>query len=164
MSNNTMKTHVTTPSDCEVLITRTFDAPRSRIWAMWTQAEHLKHWWGPKGWTLPVCEVDFREGGTWFYCMQGPDDMTSCGLTDYVKIDEPHSIVMRDKFVDENGQEMEGMPVATSTVEFHEKDGKTTVINKTIYPTKADRDAVIEMGMAYGIDETFNRLEAYLAQ
>ena len=72
------KTQLTLPSDREIVVSRTFDAPRRLVWQAWTKAEHLTQWWGPKGWTLPVCEVDFRPGGTWFYCMQGPDGMLAC--------------------------------------------------------------------------------------
>jgi uncharacterized protein YndB with AHSA1/START domain len=73
------KTRVTLPSDREIVVSRTFNAPRELVWQMWTMSEHLVHWWGPTNWTLPVSEMDFRVGGTWFYCMQGPDGMKSCG-------------------------------------------------------------------------------------
>jgi uncharacterized protein YndB with AHSA1/START domain len=163
MTNNS-KTQVSLPSDREILITRTFDAPRVVVWQMWASAEHLRHWWGPDGWTLPVCELDFREGGDWFYCMQGPDGMQSCGVATYLEIDAPKRLVYEDAFADADGKPMEGMPVGYITLEFNEADGKTTVLNTVRYPTKADRDKVIEMGMEVGIDQTFNRLEAYLAR
>ena len=159
-----MKTQVTLPSDQEILITRTFDAPRELVWQMWTKAEHLQHWWGPEGWTLPVCEVDFRPGGTWLYCMQGPDGMQSCGKATYLEIEAPERIVYEDAFVDADGNVFEEMPVGHSLLKFVEEGGKTTVMNTVRYPTKTDRDKVIEMGMEAGIDQTFNRLEVYLAQ
>lgn len=158
------KTQLTLPSDQEIVITRTFAAPRDRVWQMWTKAEHLQQWWGPEGWTLPVCELDFRPGGTWFYCMQGPDGMQSCGKANYIEIEAPERIVYEDAFADAEGNLLEGMPVAHITLEFIAADNKTTVINTVRYPTKADRDKVIEMGMEAGIDQTLNRLEAYLVQ
>lgn len=158
------KTHVTLPSDREILITRTFDAPRAVVWEMWTKAEHLQQWWGPEQWTLPVCELDFRPGGTWFYCMESPDGMKSCGIATYLEIDAPARIVYEDAFADANGEKVADMPVGHITLEFVEKDGKTTVHDTVRYPTKADRDQVIEMGVEVGIDQTYNRLEAYLAQ
>ena len=159
-----MKTRLTLPSDREILITRTFDAPRELVWQMWTAAEHLQHWWGPEGWTLPVCEVDFRPGGTWFYCMQGPDGMRSCGKATYLEIDAPERIVYEDAFADADGNPLADMPVGHITLRFIDVGGKTAVNSTVRYPTKADRDKVIEMGMEVGIDQTFNRLEAYLAQ
>ncbi|MCB0014607.1 MAG: SRPBCC domain-containing protein, partial [Anaerolineales bacterium] len=90
--SETMKTQLTTPSEREMLVTRTFDAPRDLVWQMWTRAEHLKHWWGPDGWSLPICEIDFRPGGSWFYCMAGPDDMQSCGKATYLEIAAPERL------------------------------------------------------------------------
>ncbi len=164
MMNEKMKTKVTLPSDEEILITRTFAAPRDLVWQMWSTAEHLQQWFGPEGWSLPICELDFREGGSWFYCMSGPDEMRSCGKATYLAIEPPQRIVYQDLFTDSEGNPMEGMPVAHITLEFVEEGDKTTVLNTVRYPTKADRDAVIEMGMETGIDQTFDRLEAYLAQ
>ena len=158
------KTQVSLPSDQEILITRTFGAPRDLVWQMWTKAEHLQNWWGPTGWTLPICELDFRPGGNWFYCMQGPDGMQSCGKATYLEIDAPERIVYEDAFADSDGNPLEGMPLGHITLKFVEEGDKTTVINTVRYPTKADRDKVIEMGMEAGIDQTFNRLEAYLAK
>lgn len=158
------KTKLTLPSDREILITRTFDAPRELVWQMWTTAEHLQQWWGPDGWSLPVCELDFRPGGTWFYCMQGPDNMQSCGRATYLEIEAPERIVYEDAFADAEGNVVEEMPIGYNTLNFVESDGKTTVANTVRYPTQADRDRVIEMGMEAGVDQTLNRLEAYLAQ
>ena len=159
-----MGTQLTLPSDQEILITRTFDAPRELVWQMWTAAEHLRHWWGPEGWTLPVCELDFRPGGIWFYCMQGPDGLQSCGKATYLEIDAPERIVYEDAFADADGNILEEMPLGHITIKFAEAGGKTTVTSTVRYPTKADRDRVIEMGMEAGFDQTMNRLEAYLAR
>jgi len=155
------KTQITMPTDREIVVTRIFDAPRELVWEMWTEAKHLKHWWGPKGWSLPVCEVDFRPGGEWFYCMQGPD-MLSCGKAVYTEIVKPERFGYKDMFVDADGSLLEGMPVAESTARFIERGGATLVTNSTTYATKAERDKVIEMGVEEGIDQTLDRLEAYL--
>lgn len=59
---------ITTPTDVEVVMTRVFDAPRRLVWEAWTTPEHLQKWLlGPEGWSMPVCEVDLRPGGTWHY-------------------------------------------------------------------------------------------------
>lgn len=166
MANEQMKTKIELPSDKEILMTRTFDAPRDLVWKMWTEAEHLKHWWGPTGWTLPFCEVDFREGGTWLYCMKGPmpdgSEMESWGKATYNEIVAPERIVYTDAFVDSEGNEQEGMPIAEVSMEFIEQDGKTLVKSVTTYPTKEARDTVIEMGVEQGMDQTLNRLDEYL--
>lgn len=164
-ANEGTKTQFTRPSDRELVVTRVFDAPRDLVWKAWTEAEHLKHWWGPEGWTLPVSEMDFRPGGSWLYCMKGPesmDGMESWGKTMYDTIDVPNSFTGRDVFVDSDGNAIEGMPVASMTVEFIDQDGKTLVKSTTVYPTKEDLDKVIEMGMEEGFSQTLDRLEALL--
>lgn len=161
-ANEQTKTQVTLPSDCEILVVRTFDSPRQTMWKMWTEAQHLKHWWGPKEWTLPVCEVDLRPGGSWFYCMESPDGNRYCGKAEYVEVDEPLRLIFKDMFTDADGNAQDGMPVSTVTVEFIEENGKTTVRNTTRYETKVDRDKVVEMGVEAGISQTYDRLDEYL--
>lgn len=157
-----MKTKYDLPSDTEIAFTRAFGAPRDRVWAMWTQAKHLTHWWGPEGWTLPVCELDFRVGGRWFYCMQGPE-IRSCGLATYHDIDAPARIVYTDAFADDNGDLLEAMPSGQTALTFDEGGGVTTVRGVTRYDSQEQRDAILEMGVKEGLDQTLNRLEAYLS-
>ena len=162
--NKDTKTYLTLPSDQEIRITRTFNGPRDLVWQIWTTAEHLRHWWGPEGWALPICEIDFRPGGSWFYCMEGPDGMQSCGKATYFEIEAPQRLVYEDAFADAEGNVVEEMPVAQIILEFIEEGDKTTVISTTRYPTKEDRDKIFEMGVEVGIDQTMNRLDEYLAQ
>jgi uncharacterized protein YndB with AHSA1/START domain len=61
------------PAPRELHLTRTFDAPRELVWQAWTDPAHLAAWWGPTGWTAPVCEVDLRPGGSMFIEMKGPE-------------------------------------------------------------------------------------------
>ena len=63
-----------TANGAELYLERTFAAPRDKVWAAFTDCEHLKHWWGPNGWDLTHCTMDFREGGRWHYCMSGKDE------------------------------------------------------------------------------------------
>lgn len=143
---------------------RLFDAPRSLVWNVWTTPEHLAQWWGPKGWTLPVCEVDLRPGGVWLYCMRGPDGTESWGKATYREIVEPERLVYEDSFVDADGNPLDGMPELMVTVLFEEVDGKTKVISRTDFASAAALEQVLSMGMEEGLAETWDRLEAYLAQ
>lgn len=163
MSNATV---LTLPSDTEITITRTFNAPRSLVWDVYTQCEHLVNWWGPAEWSLPVCEMDLRVGGQWKYCMRGPmpdgEMMESCGLSTYQEIVPPEKLVHTDDFVDADFNPVEGMPQAQITVTFEEIDGKTTVSSVTRYSTKEERDQVLEMGVEEGTSQMLDKLEAYL--
>ena len=87
----------------ELVITRTFDAPRELVWQAWTETERLVRWWGPKGFTAPVCTIDFRVGGKYLNCMRSPEgqDFWSTGV--YREIVAPERIVCSDSFADEAG-------------------------------------------------------------
>lgn len=149
-------------------ISRTFNAPRELVFATFSDCEHLKHWWGPKDWTLPVCEMDFRVGGSWLYCMRGPDSaggvMESWGKSVYQDIIFPEKIVSSDNFVDSDGNILPDTPNMLITVIFEEVGGKTFVTNTAVFERKEDLDMVISMGMAEGIDQEFDKLETYLKQ
>ncbi|MEM6429915.1 MAG: SRPBCC domain-containing protein [Deinococcota bacterium] len=149
-------------------VSRSFNAPRELVFAAFSQCEHLKHWWGPKDWELPVCEMDFRVGGSWVYCMRGPDGeggiMESWGKWVYQEISVPEKIVSTDNFVDSDGNILPDTPDMLTTVVFEDVDGKTLVTNTTVFERKEDLDMVISMGMAEGVDQEFDKLEAYLEQ
>jgi uncharacterized protein YndB with AHSA1/START domain len=165
--NNLSTTTMTLPSDTEIVFTRTFNAPRTLVWDVWTQCEHLKNWWGPAEWELPTCEMDLRVGGHWKYCMRGPmpdgKTMESCGMATYQEIIAPEKLVYTDDFVDADFNPVEGMPQAQITVTFEEVDGKTVVTNTTRYNNKAERDSIIEMGVEAGTTQMLDGLDTYLA-
>lgn len=157
------KSEFSTPSATEIMTVRRFAGDRDRIWAMWTQARHLRHWWGPTGWTIPICEVDFRPGGTWFYCLQDPDGNRYCSKTIYGEIDAPRRFTSVEVFTDEAGKLNDELPAGRNRFTFAETDGATTVTGLTRYPSPEARDQIIEMGVEAGIKQTFARLDAYLA-
>ena len=77
--NSVGETTITTPSDREVVMTRTFEAPRTLVWDAYTKPEHLRQWLlGPEGWTMPVCEVDLRPGGEWHFVWRRSDGDVGC--------------------------------------------------------------------------------------
>ena len=152
-----------TPSASELKFVRRFSGSRYLLWAMWTKAKHLQQWWGPQGWTTPVCLVDFRPGGVWFYCMQDPDGNRYCGKLIYGEIDAPRRFTGTDVFTDEDGNRADDMPVAHSEYQFTSAGNDTILSNVTRYASPAQRDQVIEMGVEAGVTQTLSRLDAYLA-
>ena len=159
----TSKTEFSRPSATELKVVRRFAGDRDTLWAMWTQAEHLRNWWGPKGFTTPVCEVDFCPGGAWFYCMQDPEGQRYCGKMTYDEIDAPRRFTAVDVFTDEEGNSIADFPEAHSEFEFEETNGQTVVTNISRYSTQEARDQVIEMGVEAGLSQTLDRLDEYLA-
>ncbi|PJA87200.1 MAG: ATPase [Candidatus Moranbacteria bacterium CG_4_9_14_3_um_filter_42_9] len=92
----------------ELIIKRVFNAPVERVWRAWTDPEEAKKWWGPKGFTAPVVEIDFRVGGKYLYCMRGAatsggkeQDFWSTGV--YQEITPLEKIIVIDSFSDEKG-------------------------------------------------------------
>ena len=162
MADNQPITTIATPSDREIKVTRRFNAPRALVWKAWTQPEYLAQWWGPQGWSLPVCNVDLRPGGKWRYCMAGPQGEESCGMAIYHEIVEPERLVYTDYFADAQGNPIPGMPESRMTVHLTENDGRTLLNSTALYPTKEDRDRVIQMGMQEGMTESLNRLDEFL--
>ena len=76
-----------------MVVTRIFDAPREMVWKAWTEPEFVMQWWGPKGFTAPVCKMDFRVGGKFLYCMRSPDGQEFWNGGEY------HEIVLHEKIV-----------------------------------------------------------------
>jgi uncharacterized protein YndB with AHSA1/START domain len=87
----------------QVLITRDFDAPPSLVFKAWTDCERLISWWGPKGFTTPLCDIDLRPKGAFHYCMRSPEGKDYFGKGVYREIVEPERIIYTDFFVDEKG-------------------------------------------------------------
>lgn len=154
--HNTGTLQVTTPTDREIVLTRVFEAPRWRIFDAWTKPELLKQWYGPRGWSLVVCDLDLKVGGGWRFVVRGPDgtDMGMRGV--YREIVPPQRLVSTETFDDYPGESL----VTTVLVEH---DGKTTLTSTVLYQSKEIRDAVINSRMEHGAAETYDKLAELLA-
>ena len=148
------ETIYSTPSDRELVITRTFDAPRSLVWAAFTDPKHVPNWHtGPVGFTMPVCEIDLRPGGSWRYVWRNPQGKEFNATGTYREVDPPKRIVY---VTGGHGEEQ------TSTTTFAEESGRTTVTNTLLFASKATRDR----GLPYakvGTEANYARLDIYLA-
>ena len=154
--------HVET-GDRDLVMSRVFDAPRGIVFKAFSTTEALEQWWGPKGWTLPVSNLDFRPGGTWHYCMRGPSGEESWGLSTYSEIVEGERIVYTDAFSNAEGAVAEGMPQMQVTIEFADEGGRTRVTSTTEFASAEELKQVLDMGVVEGATQTWDRLEQYLA-
>ena len=156
---NAAKLQITTPSDRELAMIRSFDAPRGLVWDAWTKPELLKQWLGVRGgWTFAVCEVDLKVGGKYRYVWRGPSgaEMRMGGV--FREVAKPERLVATEKF-DESWYEGDAMDTTT----FVERGGKTTVTTTVRYASKAVRDAVLKSPMESGVAESYNKLDEVLA-
>lgn len=87
----------------ELVIVRTFNAPREAVWQAWTEPERVMRWWGPKGYTAPVCNIDFRIGGKYLNCMRSPEGREFWSTGKYLEIIAPSLLVCTDSFADADG-------------------------------------------------------------
>jgi uncharacterized protein YndB with AHSA1/START domain len=143
--------------DREIIISRTFNAPARMVFDAVTKPELLKRWWAPKshGVALVKCDVDLRVGGKYRYVMQqgnGPE-MAFSGT--YTEVTPPTRIVYDEIF-----EPMAGAGAVRVTVTFEEHDGKTRMVNHSVYPSKETRDAVLATGMEHGMREAMDQLDA----
>jgi uncharacterized protein YndB with AHSA1/START domain len=152
---------VTTPSELEVMLTRTFDAPRHLVYEAWTKPELLRRWLGREGDELNVCDVDLRVGGSYrfVWLMREGGEMGMGGV--YREIVPNERIVATENFDPPYDDAMGGE--AVTTMVFLEQGARTTLIATTLYKSKEARDGAVATGMAEGAAETYDRLEELLA-
>ena len=159
MSNTTVS------KEDAVVIERNFDAPADLIWQMWADPEHFKQWYGPKGFTVPVAEMDLRVGGKRLICMASPDGSMKMWTTgEYVEIVPNQRLIYTESPADENGNVVspsamgmpEGYPATTEvTVSLEELDGRTRMVM-----THAGVPA--ESGAGGGWEQAFDKLTDYI--
>ena len=156
---NRMETmHLSTPSEKEIVVTRVFNAPRQLVFDAFTKPELLKRWlFGPGDWTLEVCEVDLRVGGSYRYVWRGPrgEEMGMGGI--HREVVPPERIVATQLFDQDwtNGE-------AIGTLILTEQNGKTTLTNTILYSSREARDNVLKTPMDKGMAAGYDRLEQML--
>ncbi|MGH9674073.1 MAG: SRPBCC family protein [Bryobacteraceae bacterium] len=153
---NTGTLKVTLSGDREIVLTRVFDAPRHLVFEAFTKPELLRRWFGPRGWSLVVCEVDLRVGGGFRFVLRGPDGEQMGMRGVYREITPPERSVHMESFDDYPGE-------SQVTAVFIEREGKTTLTATVLYPSEEVREAVIKSGMEHGAAETYDRLAELLA-
>jgi uncharacterized protein YndB with AHSA1/START domain len=141
---------------------RVFAAPRERVFAALSSCEALWRWWAPAPWTLSACEMDFRVGGTWLYCMKGPDGAETWGREVYEEIAEPERIVAIDSFADASGRVNPDLPSQRFRFDLIDEGGATRLRNTASYERIEDLETVLAMGMEAGSIAAWDQLEALL--
>ncbi len=146
------------PSDTEILITRSFQAPARIVFEAVTRPEHIRRWWAPKSrGEMTKCAVDLRVGGEWRFAMRTNHGMEVEFYGTYREIDAGTRIVQTEIFAP--------FPdvVAVVTLTLTERDGCTTLTSRSVYPSKEIRDQVIGSGMEDGMRESYRQLTDVVA-
>jgi uncharacterized protein YndB with AHSA1/START domain len=139
----------------ELVLTRTFNAPRSLVYKVWTDPKHVAQWWGPHGFTTKIREMDVRPGGAWRYAMRGPDgnDYPFDGV--YVEVVEPERLVFDGT--------IQGSPEhrVWTEVTFAEREGKTEITVRQVYSFESE---ITRTGAPIGWNQQLDRLAEFLAK
>jgi uncharacterized protein YndB with AHSA1/START domain len=154
----TPATTITTPTDREIHTERVFDAPRDRVFAVYTDPELIPEWWGPRDTTAAVDEMDVRAGGSWRIVVRNADGSETAFRGTYREVTPPERIVQTF--------EWEGMPghVSVETATFEDLGDRTKVTTTSIFHTPEERDGMLSAGMERGMNETYARLDELLAR
>jgi uncharacterized protein YndB with AHSA1/START domain len=157
---------VTLPSDREVRVVRTFNAPRALVWDAHTKPELVKKWMlGPPGWTMPVCEMDVRVGGKYRWRWRSEEDGKEFGFHGtFMEVKAPSKIV-HDEYYDPGdvGGAMPTNDPAHITLELSESGGVTTLVNTMRFASKEARDGAVSTGMTDGMEMGYARLDDMFA-
>ena len=137
----------------EMSITRVLKAPRELVWQVWTSPEHIKHWWGPNGFTNTISEMDVRPGGVWEFIMHGPDGTDYKNKHIYKEVVKPRKLVL---------EHVTG-PKFLMTVTFEEQGDQTLVSIHSIFESAEQLQEVIRVFKAdEGMKQNVERMENYL--
>ena len=148
---------ITKPTDREFRIQRVFDAPRDRVFAVYTDPKLIPEWWGPRDTTTVVDEMDVRTGGRWRFVMRNADGSESGFRGAYREVTPPERIVQTFEWEPMAGH------VSVETATFEDLGDRTKVVTTSIFHTTEERDGMLESGMEGGMNEMHARLDELLA-
>jgi uncharacterized protein YndB with AHSA1/START domain len=157
----------TEPQTRNVVVTRIFDAPVEQVWKAWSDSEQVRRWWGPRGFTSPSAEMDFREGGTSLVCMRAPAEYGGQDMYNtwaYTKIIPLERIEFINKFADQNGAQLDPAqmpmppgvpPEVPHVITFKSIGGGRTEMTVTEYGYTTDQAHDVSKG---GLEECLDKM------
>jgi uncharacterized protein YndB with AHSA1/START domain len=149
---------IANPGVQEIVIIRSFDAPRALVFRAYTEPDLIPQWWGPAKYSTRIERLDARRNGAWRFVQSDPEGNEFAFRGVFHEVKPPELIIQTFEFEPMAGH------VELQTATFDERDGKTTVSAKSIYLSVEDRDGELSAGMEAGMNEGFERLDALLAR
>lgn len=143
----------------ELTLIRTYDAPARLLFEAWSKPEHLMKWFGPVGWPVTMCQVDFRKGGRWRMAMTGPSGEQNTPFGgQYLEIVPGRKIVFDNTF------EEAGSKTMIMTVTFEEKGERTILTWRTVFESVAMKNEYVGMGIEAGAGSGLDQLADVVAR
>lgn len=151
------------PEKLTMAFTAEFDATPERVWQLWEDPRLFEKWWGPPEYPATVVDHEFAPGGKCRYYMTGPEGEKYHGASQFLAIDPPKSLEFGDVFLDDDGNEVEGMPTMTSLVEITDIGDATRMVITTSFTSLEAMEQLIEMGAEEGMKGALSQVDALLA-
>jgi uncharacterized protein YndB with AHSA1/START domain len=158
----------------ELQVTRTFDVQKETLFQLWTDANHLKHWWTPTGYSIDVVKFELHQEGQFHYNQTSPEGHTMWGKFVYKEIEMPDRLVYISSFSDPDGQTCRApfhpnWPLEIlNTLNFIDEDGKTVLAMRGMPVSATEEELSIfqnaREGIQQGLAGTFNQLDTYIKQ
>ncbi|MCA1029581.1 SRPBCC domain-containing protein [Bacillus timonensis] len=160
--------------DAALVMTNVFDAPIEKVFAMWTEEQHLGNWWSPKGFSIEISKLECKPGGVFHYKQTTPDGFAMWGRFEYREVRQPNKLVYINSFSDEEGNVVRAPFSSTfplqieNTLIFTEEEGGTKLVMSGVpfQATDEEREAFKGMhdAIRQGFAGTFEQLQAYLSK
>ena len=152
------------PEALTMTVAAEFDHPVDRVWQLWSDPRKLERWWGPPEYPATFEQHELEPGGTVTYFMTGPEGETYHGWWTVVAVDAPRRLEVRDGFADAQGRPNEEMPVTVMRVELSEREGGTSVLITSTFPSTEAMEQLVAMGMDEGLTESMGQMDGILAE
>jgi uncharacterized protein YndB with AHSA1/START domain len=146
------------PGKQEIIITHNFNEPRDLVFQVYTNPDLIQHWWRPRRLTTKVEQMDIRPGGPWRFVQHDSDGNEFAFHGVYHEVTRPERVISTFEY--------EGTPghVLLKTVTFKEEDGKTKMIDTSVFQSVEDRDGMLKTGMEEGSSESMERFTELLVK
>lgn len=167
MTTTTSQKQTTITKDAaakKLFVEREFDGTLEQVWNAWTQSELLDQWWAPRPWKARTKSMNFHAGGSWLYCMEGPNGEQAWCCVDYQSVTPQKSFSAINAFCDEHGNKNSGFPTMHWKVDFNETSTGTKVNVEISFSSEADLEKIIEMGFKEGFTMAHGNLDELLAK
>jgi uncharacterized protein YndB with AHSA1/START domain len=145
------------PTEREVLVRRAFDAPPELVFDAHTLPGMLKRWYGPPGWEMTVCDIDLRQGGSFRYVTRQPGGREIGQFGVFREVSRPNRLIHSERWEDWDPGEV------IVTARFAPEGAGTLLTVTTLFPSREVRDRLIAHGMTDGMEPSYRRLDALLA-
>lgn len=148
------------PIDREIVLSRVIDAPRSVVYAAWTDPDQIQAWFGPEGFAIETKEINLSPGGVWRFDMVAPGGTRYTNRMVFLRMEAPALIEV------EHGSDQDNDPGRFRTlITFDEQsDGKTVLTLRQMHPSKARREAAIGFGAVEYGGQTLGKLARHVAK